>query len=250
MSNRVKSIILLGAIFLLTLLVATMFVIGCVPDEANPETDTVSLVAQYQHLKAQYEQIAYQIEAQKVIYNDTILQLQQSNDSLVAQALQYQTEYNNMVSAKDDAKKELLALKGESIALGQKVFTLTDELEKANTNLDIMHEQYEEVAKLASPLRKFTSSEELIEWLEADNTGNLTQVKDIFDCDDFALVLQRHAKESGYKIDLQYYSSGTKLPMSTRVLKTAHNMCTTIIGNWVWLIEPMTDETWGAYKLD
>jgi len=95
--------------------------------------------------------------------------------------------------------------------------------------------------------RDFESAEELLTWLDNDNLDTLPYVKDVFECESFADSLKRRAKEAGYTIDRQYYSKGTKLPMSDIVLKGAHAMNSTVIGNEIWLIDAMSDKAWVAF---
>jgi len=95
--------------------------------------------------------------------------------------------------------------------------------------------------------RDFESAEELLTWLENDNLDTLPYVKGVFECENFADSLKRRAKEAGYTMDLQYYSKGTKLPMSDIVLKGAHAMNSTVIGNEIWLIDAMSDKAWVAF---
>ena len=104
-------------------------------------------------------------------------------------------------------------------------------------------------------LKNFDSVEELIEWLAEDRTDQVPSTFRIGDvvvklyCGDYARMLQERAMEDGYLVNVQVFSKGTKLPMSSKVLEKAHAMNTAIVENELWLIEPTTDECWMAYKV-
>ncbi len=78
-------------------------------------------------------------------------------------------------------------------------------------------------------LRNFSSIEELELFLAEDNTNEHEYIRNEFDCDDFALMLQRNALEKGYIMNCQ-------------TLFTAHVLNMVIIDNEIYYIEPMTDE--------
>ena len=78
-------------------------------------------------------------------------------------------------------------------------------------------------------LRNFSSIEELELFLAEDNTNEYEYIRSEFDCDDFALMLQRNALEKGYIMNCQ-------------TLFTAHVLNMVIIDNEIYYIEPMTDE--------
>jgi hypothetical protein len=93
-------------------------------------------------------------------------------------------------------------------------------------------------------LREFVSLQELVDWLEQDDTDStlyFTGMVDFFaspgsnyDCDDFAYRLQKSALAQGYL-------------MSTEIIveKGAQHMInSTSIGNNIYFIEPQTDEVW------
>ena len=93
-------------------------------------------------------------------------------------------------------------------------------------------------------LREFVSREELVSWLEQDQTDSTlhfigtvdfsTNAGSNYDCDDFSYRLQKNALADGYL-------------MSTEIIikKGAQHMInSTAIGNNIYFIEPQTDEVW------
>ncbi len=102
------------------------------------------------------------------------------------------------------------------------------------------------VVEKTAELREFASLEELEEWLANDNTDALRLIfgdkegmrKDTnFDCDDYALGLQKAAEKDGFRLSVQ---------IDTR---KQHALNSAFIGNNVYFIEPQTDEVWfEAYR--
>ena len=97
-------------------------------------------------------------------------------------------------------------------------------------------------------LREFVSLQELVDWLEQDETDttlyftvkvDLSNLDSKYDCDDFAYHLQKSALADGYL-------------MSTEIIVKEgeqHMINSTSIGNNIYFIEPQTDEVWlGAYR--
>jgi len=78
-------------------------------------------------------------------------------------------------------------------------------------------------------LRNFSSVEELELFLAEDKTNEQEYINSDFDCDDFALMLQRNALEKGYIMNCQ-------------TLFTTHVLNMVIIDNEIYYVEPMTDE--------
>ena len=97
-------------------------------------------------------------------------------------------------------------------------------------------------------LREFVSLQELVDWLEQNETDttlyftvkvDLSNPHSEYDCDDFAYRLQKNALVEGYL-------------MSTEIIVKEgeqHMINSTCIGNDIYFIEPQTDEVWlGSYR--
>ena len=106
---------------------------------------------------------------------------------------------------------------------------------------EVVEKMVETVVEKPVELRDFTSLAELEDWLASDGTDGLHFLfgdDGIYpnpayeDCDDYAVVLQRSAEESGYRISVQ---------VDTR---KHHALNCVFIGNEVFFIEPQTDEVW------
>ena len=128
---------------------------------------------------------------------------------------------------------------GRTELLTTKLQDLTINLEEtklalSHTNLALVEAKEtisQERTKILTPreLRNFSSIEELELFLAEDNTNEHEYIRSEFDCDDFALMLQRNALEKGYIMNCQ-------------TLFTAHVLNMVIIDNEIYYIEPMTDE--------
>lgn len=108
--------------------------------------------------------------------------------------------------------------------------------------------QKEIIVEKPIELREFVSLQELVDWLEQDETDatlyftvkvDLSNLNSKYDCDDFAYHLQKSALAEGYL-------------MSTEIIikeGEQHMINSTSIGNNIYFIEPQTDEVWlGAYR--
>jgi hypothetical protein len=86
-------------------------------------------------------------------------------------------------------------------------------------------------------LRQFNSVSELKGWLAKDNTDSMQYVTTTFDCEDFAMMLQKHAAEDGYILSMQLVDTdGNGL--------IDHAINTAVVGNIIYAIEPQTDYVW------
>jgi len=93
-------------------------------------------------------------------------------------------------------------------------------------------------------LREFTSLEELKAWLGEDDTDEyvyllagedgVLRTSDKYDCDDYALQLQRRAAKSGFLMSATIIEKQGK----------PHMINLANIGNDIYYIEPQTDEVW------
>jgi hypothetical protein len=110
--------------------------------------------------------------------------------------------------------------------------------------------EYVEVAKeVPMELKQFESEEELIEWLHTDKTDELPYIKDLFECENFARTLMRHALKSGYYMSFQVLKDYTR-PDTKEFIQGPHAINSTIIGNDIYFIDPQTDEFWVTYVLE
>ena len=83
--------------------------------------------------------------------------------------------------------------------------------------------------------REFKSVDELKAWLDQDATDNTLYIFgdgciSNYDCDDYAVALERNALRDGYSVSLQ--------------IEDNHVLNSTIIGNKIYFIEPQSDEVW------
>ncbi len=92
--------------------------------------------------------------------------------------------------------------------------------------------------------REFVSLKELMTWLAGDDTDEYIYLfagedgvyrpSGKYDCDDYALQLQRRAAESGFLMSVTIIEREGKPHMI--------NLC--VIGNNIYYIEPQTDQVW------
>ncbi len=124
-------------------------------------------------------------------------------------------------------------------------------VEKEIEYRDVVREVVKEVVvEKQIEQREFSSKEELEKWLAEDDTDEhvylfcdaegIARASDKYDCDDYALQLQRSAAESGF------LTSVTIIEKEDR----PHMVNLVTIGNDVYYIEPQTDEVWFYCPLD
>jgi len=150
----------------------------------------------------------------------------------------WEEKYNILQSEKDtlaaglaSVEGQLQILQNESDTLAADLAAVEGELQKAQDELDYLKGLY--------PPKIFPSLEALQDWLAEDDTDSHEYIEGEFDCDDFALMLQQHAFEDGYKIDMQYSDNDD-----------LHAMNSTIIGNYFYFIEPQNDKVTRAGHVD
>jgi hypothetical protein len=118
------------------------------------------------------------------------------------------------------------------IGLQQSYSELQEESSQVNSRLSQANDELaQEKARIVvcNDLRNFSSLDELEWFLTEDKTDEHEYIRDVFDCSDFALMLQKNALEQGYLMNCQ-------------MLFTEHMMNMAIAGDAVYYIEPTTDE--------
>lgn len=86
-------------------------------------------------------------------------------------------------------------------------------------------------------LRNFLTLAELKQFLADDQTDKILYVKGVFECEEFAMMLQQNAFKQGYILN-------------TQMLFTSHMINLAIVGNTAYYIEPTTDEIIFVNTLD
>lgn len=110
--------------------------------------------------------------------------------------------------------------------------------------------RYIEVEKeVPVELQEFATEEDLATWLNNDKTDELPYIRDLFECENFARTLIRHALEDNYSVYFQVLKNYTK-PDTREFTEGPHAINSAIIGNYIYFIDPQTDEFWVAYKLE
>jgi hypothetical protein len=110
--------------------------------------------------------------------------------------------------------------------------------------------EFIEVEKeVLAPLRQFESEEELIKWLHIDKTDELPYIKDLFECENFSRTLMKHALEDGYYMSFQVLKNYSR-PKTKEFVEGPHAVNSTIIGNYIYFIDPQNDEFWIAYLME
>ncbi len=124
-------------------------------------------------------------------------------------------------------------------------------VEKQIEYRDVVREVVKEITvEKPRELKEFSSQEDLEKWLAEDDTETTvfffvvddgTEVSsDEYDCDDFALALQRRASKDGFLMSVTI----------TQKNNQPHMINLATIGNDVYYIEPQTDEVWFYSHLD
>jgi len=133
----------------------------------------------------------------------------------------------------------------------REVEVVKEVVEKEIEYRDVVREVVKEVVvEKQIEQREFSSKEELEKWLAEDDTDEhvylfcdaegIARASDKYDCDDYALQLQRSAAESGF------LTSVTIIEKEDR----PHMINLVTIGSDVYYIEPQTDEVWFYCPLD
>jgi len=116
-------------------------------------------------------------------------------------------------------------LEQDQIELGQEYISLQQRY--GELEAELAKERMRVIA--GRELHNFESLDELNEFLAEDKTNEHPYTRGVFDCDDFALMLQRNALEKGYLMNCQ-------------MLFREHMLNMTIAGDTVYYIEATTDE--------
>ena len=110
--------------------------------------------------------------------------------------------------------------------------------------------EYVEVEiEVPTELKQFDSEEELIEWLNTDKTDELPYIRDMFECENFARTLMNHTLKDGHHMSFQVLKNYTR-PDNKEFIEGPHAINSTIIGNYIYFIDPQTDDFWRAYVLE
>lgn len=116
-------------------------------------------------------------------------------------------------------------------------------------------EYVDKIVEVPQKLRQFEGLNELEEWLEQNPIDHTKLIYDhgLGDCDDYALELIKSANKDGYEMWFQVLHHPYRQPYTNKLLtkKSAdHAICSVIIGNELYYIEPQTDEAWLAGYID
>jgi hypothetical protein len=110
--------------------------------------------------------------------------------------------------------------------------------------------EYVEVEKeVTVELKQFESVNELSEWLRIDQTDELPYIKDLFECESFAQTLMTNTLNNGHYMSFQVLKNYTR-PDTKEFIAGPHAINNTIIGNYIYFIDPQSDELWAAYVLE
>jgi len=133
------------------------------------------------------------------------------------------------------------SLKAENEQYASSLEEANRQVEIANVTIESLAQKLAESGKFgaywwerAHP-KEFKSLDELKAWLAQDDTDNTLYIFGDgclanYDCDDYAVALERNALRDGYSVSLQI---GHK-----------HMLNSTIIGDKIYFIEPQSDEVW------
>ena len=169
-----------------------------------------------------------------------------------------ETELSTTMTTLQEVETELSITKATLLEREAQFYVTGMTLQKTEADLGAALAEAAFWESVATP-EPFGSLEELEDWLAEDDTDDNEYIDGNFDCEDFALMLQQHAREDGYKIDFQviycddmgydedgdlyfryeyYYWPG----FPELDFAYYHAMNTTTIDNSVYVVEPQTDE--------
>jgi hypothetical protein len=147
----------------------------------------------------------------------------------------YQGRLQDAGAVVEENKTELLTYSAEVSRLNSELNQRDIEVERLGTELTTALGEADYWEGKAHP-RQFTSVDELKAWLAANDINEREYIPDIYDCDNFAQDLMIAALEDGYLVSTELWS--------------CHMLNSTIIGNDVYTIEPMTDGVQFVGELD
>ena len=113
-----------------------------------------------------------------------------------------------------------------------------------------------EIVEVPVELGDFESTEELENWLSENHIDEAVMLYASgkrFDCDDYARRLIKDARADGFQLWLQVLLPDYRRPdTGERVTESdeAHALCSAIIGDRLYFIEPQTDDYWFVAKVD
>ena len=113
-----------------------------------------------------------------------------------------------------------------------------------------------EIVEVPVELGDFESTEELENWLSENHIDEAVMLYadgKRFDCDDYARRLIKDARADGFQLWLQVLLPDYRRPdTGERVTESdqAHALCSAIIGDRLYFIEPQTDDYWFVAKVD
>jgi outer membrane murein-binding lipoprotein Lpp len=135
----------------------------------------------------------------------------------------------------EEQKTDLSTYSAEVSRLNSELNQRDIEVKQLATELTTAQEEAAYWEGKAHP-RQFTSVEELKAWLASNDINAREYIPDTYDCDDFARDLMIAALEDGYLVSTELWS--------------CHMLNSTIIGNDIYTIEPMTDGVQFVGELD
>ena len=150
----------------------------------------------------------------------------------------WEEKYEILQGEKDTLAADLASTEGQLQILQSEKDALVADLASAEGELQGVQDELAHLKDIYPP-KNFPSLKALKDWLAQDDTDSHEYIEGEFDCDDFALMLQQHAFEDGYKIDMQYSDNDD-----------LHAMNSTIIGNYFYFIEPQSDRVTRVGRVD
>ena len=147
----------------------------------------------------------------------------------------YQGRLQDTGAVVEEQKTDLLTYGAEVSRLNSELNQMDIEVNQLDAELTAAREAADYWEGKAH-LRQFTSVEELEAWLAGNDIDKREYVEFTYDCDDFAQDLMIAALEDGYLVSTELWS--------------CHMLNSTIIGNDIYTIEPMTDGVQFVGELD
>ena len=147
----------------------------------------------------------------------------------------YQGRLQDAGAVVEEHKTDLLTYSAEVSRLNSELNQQDIEAERLGAELTTALEEADYWEGKAHQ-RQFTSVEELEAWLAGNDIDKREYVEFTYDCDDFAQDLMIAALKDGYLVSTELWS--------------CHMLNSTIIGNDIYTIEPMTDGVQFVGELD
>jgi len=218
------------------------------------QSEFMALNASYVRLNADYSEMSLRFNELSVNYSNLTKifgLLQEDYGALSKNYSSLLASYDSLANSYDALRANYSTLLSTYHSLQEQYFGLNDLYETLENTYNNLSQKYETLLELwDEPLEYVVTPtwDEVIAWLETDETDALLYDPDKFLCGDFSIMLIQHAKAMNWRmlftvLEFDYYEenpTGVELHHGDN----AHAFVSTFTTEGIVYIEPQTDFTW------